>query len=366
MKLKKIFRYVVPLLFALIHFPGCSGNEDNISSPDNSNYSIDYYLESGTVNSLISEIESGRFGEVNSLLIMRDDSLVVEEYFGRYSQNDLHVCYSVTKSFASSLIGIAYDKGLIRDTGSKLLDYFPEYNINQETKSRIKLEHVLTMSAGFEWNEWDINYFDSNNLLQRLSTSSDWISFILNRNIDSEPGEFFNYNSGLSVLLSGIILGVSGQRTSDFARSYLFNKLDITYFSWQEAPNNITNTGWGLSMLPSDLLKFGKLYLNKGKWNEEQIISEDWVNISTASHIKINEYYNYGYQWWRFSDNSTTAKVLEQNDVFYADGFGNQYIFVIPHLNMVVVSTAENFSNNKNSIYMLRDYILPAAYSAAR
>lgn len=353
------------IILTLLLFWSCN-SEDTITQPQNKNYSIDDYLDSEKVNELISEISNETFGNVNSLLIMRNDTLLVEEYFRGYERDDLHVCYSVTKSFTSALIGIAYDKGLINNVDTKLLDYFPEYNITDTSKLKITLENVLTMSAGFEWDEWNVNYYDNNNILQQLSSSSDWIYFVLNKPVINNPGEIFNYNSGLTVLLSGVLNNLTGQRASTFAETNLLNELDITAFQWEEAPNNITNTGWGLHARPIDLLKFGKLYLNKGVWNGKRIISEEWINLSTESHISINNYSEYGYQWWRFSDNSTTGNVLNVNDVFYADGFGNQYIFVIPHLDMVVVTTAENFTNGINSIYILRDYILPAAYSVNR
>ena len=367
----KKYIFLLTALFII----SCSSDESSnngVSSEDDNrplNSSIDYYINTETINQLIDEINNDTYGEVHSLLIMRDDTLLVEKYFRDYNSDELHVCYSVTKSFTSALIGIAVDKGFISGTDAKLTDFLSEVAITNNTnnwKDDITLEHVLTMSAGFTWNEWAYNYNDSRNIVSNLVNSSDWMEFMLNLPMSYQPGQVFTYNSGCTMLLSGVILSSTGLRTSDFAVQNLFEPLDINDWEWEQGPNRITNTGWGLRMRSRDLLKLGKLFLQKGVWEGNRIISEEWINASTKYHIDINQSSQYAFQWWRYSDNSSTAQVLQTNDVYYADGWGNQYIWVIPHLNMVVVSNAGNFSNGTDSNSMFRDYILPAAYNADR
>jgi len=351
------------LLLFVILFISCQDENPVISN--GSPVSIGNILDSTIINDLITKIEAGDYGEIHSLLIYKDDTLVVEKYFGGYSRNRLHVCYSVTKSFASALIGIAIDQGLISGTSPNLLSYFPEYNDIQNPgawKSSITLHHVLSMSAGFEWDEWSLPYSDPDNIIRRLISSSDWIKFVLDLPVTFRPGTHFTYNSGCSTLLGGVILKATGENARTYGYTNLLHKLGIENYEWYQGPNNITDTFGGLSLRPVDMLKFGRLYLQKGKWNGVQIISESWVSSSTAAKININAYYEYAYQWWRYKDASTTGQALRVNDVFYANGWGGQLIWVVPHLNMVVVSTSGNFESGDEPLYFFRDYILPAAY----
>jgi len=360
----KYLKLAILLLF-VIQFISCK--DENPVSPGSTPIITGSILDSVIINELITKIEDGDYGDIHSLLIYKDDTFVVEKYFGDYNRDRLHDCYSVTKSFTSALIGIALDQGLISDTGPKLLSYFPEYNDIQnpgEWKNNITLHHVLSMSAGFEWDEWSLPYTDPDNDVRRLLNSNDWIKFVLDLPVITEPGTDFTYNSGCSTLLGGIILKVTGYNARTFGFDNLLSKIDIESYDWYQGPNNITDTFGGLILRPIDMLKFGRLYLQKGKWNDEQVISESWVNNSTAAKIDINDYYEYAYQWWRYKDASTTGQALQVNDVFYADGWGGQLIWVVPHLNMVAVSTGGNFESGNEPLYFFRDYILPAAYNA--
>ncbi|MGD8780177.1 MAG: serine hydrolase [Ignavibacteria bacterium] len=356
------------LLIIILTFLGCStDNTDSITNiqPFETG-SLDTFLDSEKIADLLLEINNGTFGEVNSLLIMRNDTLCLEKYFNGFSVGELHRCYSVTKSFTSALIGIAIDKGFINSVNQKLLDFFPRYlslENYSSLKERITIDHVLKMSAGFEWDEWTYNYNDSRNDVLKLANSQDWIKYMLDLPMQDTPGTKFLYNTGCTILLSGIIYQTTGMRTSAFAEQYLFEPLGITNYQWEEGPNNITNTGWGLRLTSRDILKLGKLFLNKGVWEGQQVISEDWRNNSTQTKISITEKNKYAYQWWTFGETNSYVQQLETNDIFYADGWGDQYIFVIPHLKLVVATHAENYTNGMSSAPMLRDYIIPAAIS---
>ncbi|MFC2103248.1 serine hydrolase domain-containing protein [Bacteroidota bacterium] len=341
-------------------------NKDNPVDPPGTEINTGDILNNVIINELLDKINAGDYGEIHSLLIFKDDTLIVEKYFRGYNRNDLHVCYSVTKSFASALIGIAISQGFINNTNGKLLDFFPEYsNLSNpsEWKNEITLHHLLSMSAGFDWDEFTLPYTNPDNDVRRLISSNDWIKFVLDLPVVTEPGTDFTYNSGCSTLLSGILLNKTGMNAKTFGQINLLNPLGIEHWFWEQGPNNITNTFGGLQLRPVDMIKFGKLYLQRGNWNDEQVIHESWIDYSTSTKIGINHNYEYAFQWWRYSDASTTGQVLQTNDVFYADGWGGQFIWVVPHLNMVVVSTGGNFDDGNQPLYFFRDYVIPAAYS---
>ena len=351
-------------LLLIILFVSCRNN--NTFNPENSPVTTSNILNSTILNNLVKKIIDGDYGEIHSLLIYKDNTLVIEKYFRGYNENDLHVCYSVTKSVTSALIGIAIDKGYLNGVTKKILSFFPQYTSIQnpsEWKNSINLHQVLSMSAGFQWDEFTLPYTNPDNDVRKLISSSDWIKYILDLPVTNQPGTIFTYNSGCTTLLGEMIYESTGLKTDQFCETNIFEPLKIFNWEWEKGPNDIINTFGGLKLKPVDMLKFGRLYLQKGKWNGKQLISESWINNSTAAKININNYYEYAYQWWRYRDASSTARILQINDVYYADGWGGQFIWVVPHLNMVVVTTGGNFNNGNEPLYFFRDYILPAAYN---
>ncbi len=351
------------LFLLIIVFISCS--EENPVVSDSTPVSTGNILDSTIINNLITKITAGDYGLIHSLLIYKDDTLVVEEYFRGYNRESLHVCYSVTKSVTSALIGIAIDKDHISGTNLKILNFFPEYSNLQnpsEWKNNITLNHVLSMSAGFQWDELTTPYSDPDNDVRKLINSSDWIKYVLDLPVIYQPGTIFTYNSGCSTLLGGVIDKSTGIKADQFCKTNIFDPLEILNWRWEVGPNGVIDTFGGLRLRSIDMLKFGRLFLQKGRWNGVPLISESWVNTSTAAKININSYSEYAYQWWRYRDASSTAQVLRINDVYYALGWGGQLIWVVPHLDMVVVSTGGNYNSGNEPLDFFRDYILPAAY----
>lgn len=294
-------------------------------------------------NEIVSRIENHEYGEVHSLIIAVDDSIILEKYFNNYSREIRHPLYSVTKSFTSALIGICLDKGLIDSLDMKVLDFFPEYRYilaNYDSlKEQITIRNLLTMTAGLTWDEWTSSYNDPDNDVIKLVQSNNWVKYVLDRPMSTVPRTSFSYNSGVSNLLSGIISKVTGQPAREFARDNLFSHLGITDWDWENRPDGISIGGWGLNLRPVDMLRFGQLYLKKGHWNNQQVIAETWIDESTFPHYQLNDWYDYGYQWWRYSQNMSSVNA---EGIFFASGRGEQYIWVIPEHNAVVVCTAWN------------------------
>ncbi len=359
-----MWKVAIRLLLACLFCPLVSCGDSPTDSPATHEWRVasaeSQGLNPDILDSLTIRLREGRFGLISSLVIVRHGYLVYEEYFRGYDIDRLHPVYSVTKSVTSALIGIALEQGRISGTDVRLLDFFPEYptlaNMS-EAKRQITLHHVLTMSAGFVWDELSTPYGSPSNPTTRLVQSSDWVKFVLDLPMAGVPGATFTYNSGCTILLSGVLKSRTGMSARSYARQVLFNRLGISRYSWETGPNDITNTGSGLSLRPRDMAKFGYLYLRDGVWRSRQVVSRDWIDRSTQPHIRFAEGGGYGLHWW-LSDSGTELAP-------YAAGWGGQYIIVIPERDMVVVSTAEQYDGRSWIGDILYNYVFAADREAA-
>jgi CubicO group peptidase (beta-lactamase class C family) len=334
----------------------------------------DMGVDEGKIDRAVNLIRDGTYQNVHALLIVKDGKLVLEEYFGGYTWNynddqfkgDLvdfdpdttHNLASVTKSFTSALVGIAIDRGFISGVDEKAFAFFPGYaHLNDERKDKITLEHLLTMTSGFECNEMELPYSDTRNDLVQLFIVSDPIEYILAKPAIHEPGTEWYYSGGNTNLLGEIIRETTGLRMDDFAAEHLFAPLGITNYEWDYINPDMVHASGNLRLRPRDMAKFGALYLNGGVWNGERIVSEAWVEASTAEHVSLSWGGGYGYQWWQRTYKAGATSV----DSFYAAGWGGQRITVFPSLDMVVVFTGGNYVQQEPVDEIISRYILPAA-----
>jgi CubicO group peptidase (beta-lactamase class C family) len=317
---------------------------------------------------------------IHSLLIVKDGKLVFEEYFPGekfklaqptgefgFDMYDTHTLCSVTKSVTSALIGIAIDQDFIQSVDQKVFDFFPEHSdllTSAPEKNALTLEHLLTMTSGLQWDDESTSYFDPRNDLYQLFRSQDPIRYILSKDLLMVPGTVFDYANCNTNVLGEIVRKASEDRLDHFAANYLFSKLGITDFEWQMLPNDVVFCSGDLMLRPRDMAKFGYLFLNDGIWNGEQVISQEWVHLSTQKIIDLEEYSasyawadGYGYQWWLWEDIYGV-----EYQAYLAAGWGGQWIIVCPSMNTVVVSTAGNYyTNTKIPIEeILVDYIIPS------
>ena len=271
--------------------------------------------------------------QIRSMLVVRHGFIVAEEYFTPLmcDINSTHILFSVTKSITSCLIGIAIDKGFIDNTSQLLLDFFPNRTIdNLDTwKEAITLEDVLRMRSGFEWDEDD---YDTYNDFFKMENSPDWVQYVLDRPMANEPGSTFYYNSGNSHLLASIINATTGMTPLAFADQYLFSPLGITERYWTTDPQGVHVGGTNLALRARDMAKFGLLFLNNGTWDDQQIVSSDWVDRSSHGPPTPYSQISYGYQWW----------IDDDDDWYSARGYNGQYIYVIPEHDIVVVFSSDN------------------------
>jgi CubicO group peptidase (beta-lactamase class C family) len=292
---------------------------------------------------------------IESLLIVRNGFLVFEEYPDpTYNKDRKHILFSVTKSFTSALMGIAIQEGFVDSVEEKVLNYFPgrEFANLDSRKRQINIEHLLTMTAGLEYDEWSTPYTSSQNDYNLMIQAEDSVQFVLDKPMVADPGAVWTYSTGATQILSAIIDYTTGDSTLDFAHNYLFGPLGITDVRWPADGQGINYGGSMMQLKPRDMAKFGYLYLHNGTWNNEQIVPAEWVKKSTETITQHWEHGGYGYQWWTYPPFG----------IYAAQGYNSQSIFVIPNHNMVVVFTANIGSSNPEP-GILFNYIIPAALS---
>jgi CubicO group peptidase (beta-lactamase class C family) len=322
------------------------------------------YLQSDELDLLNEKIKQGDYGDIHSLLIIRNDKIVFENYYSGYERADLHPIGASTQSVVSALTGIMLHKNDSLSLKTKIIDLLPNYASHFENipqKDQIEIGHLMTHTSGFWWDELSHTFGNTANDAYAMTLSKDWLSNVLTTPMIREPGLEFNYNSGNGILMAPIIQHLTGVNMEQFAEENLFSPLDISEWKWDRISDDYVNAAWGLHLRPMDLAKLGYLYLKEGLWEDQVIFDENWMRRSTRDRANVSNYFSYGYFWWKFSFYADAVRSLKNNDVYFSWGDGGQFLFVIPHLEMVVVSTAGNYSNNETlTIEMLRDYIFPS------
>ena len=292
---------------------------------------------------------------IDSIIIYKDGTIPFERYFEPYNKNFTHNLKSTSKGVISALVGIAVREGYIESLDESVISYFPEYKLRDPKVSEITIRDLLTMSSGLKWNENGLNsmytFFVSKRIVPR----------ILKLPMVTEPGSTFNYNTGLTHLLSAIISQASGMSTLAFAEEYLFRPLDIHNVQWDQDRNGVYIGGSELFMTPRAMTKFGVMYLQNGMYAGRQVVPAEWVRESTTTQIEGSFHgtqIQYGYLWWLDVGNQLFT-YLDNDDAFLAMGVHGQRIFIHPDLNMVVVITADQEDESQCDI-LIRDFILPA------
>ena len=265
---------------------------------------------------------------IHHLTIIRNNKTILGADIYPYSSEYLHDLASVAKSFTSLLIGIAIDKRFIKNENESVLKFFPEVNNHNQLLDSLKIKDLITMRSGF-----DCGVSDGEKALSNMRNSNDWVKFIFNLPMTSKPGETFSYCSCNFYLLGEIIYRATKLTPHEFVKKYLFSPLQISNSKWLTNYKGM-NHGWGdLFLYPYDMAKIGKLVLDKGKWQNKQIVSEQWIKKSLQTFSKLPDNKGYGYGWW------TNDKV----GYYEAAGRGRQTISVIPAKNIIVTMLGGEF-----------------------
>ena len=347
----------------------------------------------------MARLRGGEFGNTDQFVLMHDGTVLVDERFPRdyvaisrgkvsgigcgadacadsaavhhynylhpqfhpwWQGRDLHTLQSVTKSVTATLFGIAQARGELKGVDTPLLSYFGAYDLGG-VDARLRqatLADLLTMRTGIEWHESD-RPMDSTNTTLQLEQSPDWIRFTLRQPMDAAPGTKWVYNSGGSQLMSEVIRSATGESADRYAERHLFQPLGITSFHWKRTPTGHPDTEGGLYLRAVDLARIGQLYMDDGVWRGRRILPAGWARKATSRHVQnITPNPNspgYGYQWWRYDRRGA--------EVWAGNGFGGQFLVILPQHRMVGVIYAWNVFGDRvpGSLGPMIDAMLDAA-----
>lgn len=294
--------------------------------------------------------------KIHSVVLAKNNYLLLEEYYGNNTTSTPHDLRSATKSILSLLAGIAIDRGFISSVDDPLNRYIkapvPEKNIDAR-KEQITLRHLLTMSTGLDCNDWDKS---SKGQEDRVYRKKDWLQYTFNLPMVDDPGDTSLYCSMGTVLVAEAISQAAGMPIDLFAQKYLFDPLGIQNVQWGHTTTGreIIASAKRLYMTPRDLAKIGQLVLNEGLWDGHQVVSKAWLQMSTSKQVRLAGI-NYGFLWWQIPFRE--GKVIS----ITATGNGGQYLVVMPALNMVMVFTggAYNSEDDKLPFAIIANAILP-------
>ena len=339
-------------------------------------------LDEKLIKAMTDSITSGNYTNVHSVLILRNNKLVYENYwpgndvvrgkgfvgFVDHHRDSLHDLRSVTKSVVGAAILIAHAKGQIKSLKQRVFDIFPEYaKYDTGMKRQITVQHLLNMSAGFEWNE-DIPYSDPKNSEIRMDRSPNAVEFVLSQPLVNTPGDKYNYSGGCSQVLAAIIERVTKMSVDKFTEQHLFKPLGIEKYTWVNNSDGKPSAASGLRLRSRDMAKFGLLFLNNGKWNGKQIIPSHLVAQTLKSQISIPyadsivPFVGYSNQFWIFKQNIKGELV----DYVQGQGNGGQIIQPDTKNNLVLVVTAGNYNERnirKSSFNIYPDFVYPSVTS---
>lgn len=279
-------------------------------------------ISSDLFAALLRELDASKDTEMHHFMALRHGKVICECNFAPYPKGMWHITHSMCKSITGMAIGMLIEEGKLK-LDENIYDIFSDH-INAFSKifrPVITVENLLTMTSGVTFNE------------SGIVSGNDWLGSFLNASVNGKPGTEFQYNSLNTYVLSAIVTKRTGETLTEYLTPRLFGPLGITKYYWETCPKGITKGGWGLFLCAEDMAKLGQLYLQRGKWNGQQLVSEYWIEISTARHLKTqNDTYGYGYQLW-----------MEQRPgSFEYNGMLGQNVIIYPDMDMVLVTNAGN------------------------
>ncbi|OPH53494.1 6-aminohexanoate hydrolase [Paenibacillus ferrarius] len=311
--------------------------------------------------SKLDPIIQSEYSNINGIVVVRNGYVAYEKYYNRYGPDDTHHVTSVTKSILSALIGIAIDARYIECVDQKVLDFFPEYvpGAVEKQKREITIRHLLTMTAPYSFADW-------HEPLDKMCMQPDWVKYTLDMLGQKGIIGTFKYSTAGAHLLSAILTRSTGTSAREFANEHLFKPLGMKEIpdyemksfgfedlfgnhvkGWVKDPNNNSTGGWGLTLTPRDMARFGFLYLNRGIWDNHPIISSTWIDQSTA--MTPNKY---GYLWWLREEDGMHA--------YSAFGDGGNVICCFPDKDLVVAIASEFMMNARDRWTLMKEHMISA------
>ena len=295
-------------------------------------------MDSAKLEEAFALVQTRSQDSADAMAVFRNGYLVAEEYFGLFNAQQRHISNSMAKSFSSALLGIAIDQGLVSGVDAMVCEFYDEWDCNDsdDARSRIKIEHILTLTSGLDWIEdWSPNGARDDVYALALGGG---IQHVLSKRSGAEPGTRFQYSTGDPALLSGILQKVTGKMAYDFGKEVMFDKIGIGGITWGQQ-NGYTTTYSNLQATAREYAKFGFLYLNEGQWDGEQIVSKEWVHVSTTPGKSLEPWY--GYLWHVNAPVKWETPELPENG-YAAIGANGQYVIVMPTEDVIIVRLASD------------------------
>jgi CubicO group peptidase (beta-lactamase class C family) len=296
-------------------------------------------LNTDQITATLNAIRDGQFPGVDSIVIARHQRLVAEGYYNGYDRDTVHDLRSTGKSFISTLAGIAFDQGLV-NIDDRLSTHIPDFESHRhmdDAKRAITLRHLLNMSTGLECNDGNES---SPGWEERVYSSPDWIRFVLDLRMVSQPGTTPSYCTGGVVLLGHVISLRSSLALDAFAQQWLFDPLEIRQSVWRRSPDGRATGATGFGLRPRDAAKLGALFAGEGVWNGRRVVSEAWALETRRSVVDLGA--GYGYLWWKRTFPHATGPM----ETVFSAGNGGNYVFVVPSRELVVAFTGSNYSTS--------------------
>ena len=319
-------------------------------------------MNSADLATMLEQIEGDNPG-IRSVTVVRHGTVVLDTRISPFPRGDRHDIHSCTKSVLSALVGIAIDRGDLPGRDTPVLDFFPDYEIAllDADKRALTLNHLLTMSAGLKTED---SYLYNWVGLGKMRASPDWAQYILDLPIETKPGTRFEYSNGVSQLIAIILQEATGQSAAAYAREHLFGPIGIVDHAWEGSGPDDSWGYSGLSLDPLDMARLGYLYLRGGEWDGVQVVPSNWVEDSTSPQITAGTMADsYGFLWW------------VDDDMFMMQGYGGQFVYVLPAQDLVVVFTGalqqqrfftpRRLLSNYIEAAVIADHALPANPGAA-
>jgi len=333
-------------------------------------------LDAKVLAAFDADISQGKYGYVDSMLVIRSGKVAYERYYRRdygsiyheeastpgplvvrdptgpynyfnswwhpyFQKGKLHTMQSVTKSVVSAVVGIAVGRGEFPDLDTPVIEFFEPGTVANvdERKRRMTIRHLLTMTTGLDWNE-DYPYNDPRNTFAIMAVEPDWVQYTMDRPMSVDPGESFQYNSGATLILGHVFNKATGMDLEEYAVRHLFEPLGIDNFHWKRTPFGLTDAQEGLFVSSRDIAKIAYLFLKQGQWEGKQVVPAAWVDASVAPFVSVvdDRSIEYGYKWWLVHYEYQG----EDRVAFAGFGFGGQYPIVVPELDLVIVFTGWN------------------------
>ncbi|MFN4362596.1 serine hydrolase domain-containing protein [Chryseobacterium hispalense] len=312
------------------------------------------------IRALNKKIAENRFRDITGIVVIKNEKLLLEEYFNGYKRDSLNDTRSVGKSFSSALMGIAIKDGYIKNENQSLKEFYDlkKFNNHSIKKDSITIKSLLTMSSGFDGNDQDE---ESPGNEENMYPTDNWVKFVLDLPMsENKIGETWNYFTA-GVVLTGDILDKSVPNgLENYAQKKLFQPLGITNYKWQFTPQQKPSLAGGLKMNALDFAKFGQLYKNNGIWNGKRILDKSWIKKSFTNYFSDKkDFEGYGYLFWR-----KVYKVGDKSfEAYLSNGNGGNKIIIFTELPVVMVITAKAYNKpyaHSQVDKMVQEYLLPA------